>query len=89
VDAITPQAAIYLTIQIDLVGKRTSAGNLIATQDEVTSYILNEAKLAIVPFNAFGAGKDSNWYRLSVGCCRKEDIDAVFEKLRTALQQLQ
>ncbi len=57
VDACAPQAAIYLTIQINLVGKKTADGNLLATQSEVTSYILNEAKLAVVPFYAFGASK--------------------------------
>jgi aspartate aminotransferase len=59
VDAITPQAAIYLTVQINLVGKKTAEGTLLANQADVTAYILNEAKLALVPFNAFGADKDS------------------------------
>jgi aspartate aminotransferase len=88
VDAITPQAAIYLTVQIDLVGKKTAEGNLLATQPDVTAYLLNEAKLALVPFNAFGAGKSSNWYRLSVGCCKKEEIDTMLEKLKEGLTKL-
>lgn len=88
VDAITPQAAIYLTIQIDLAGKRTTDGTLIKNQEEVTAYILNEAKLAIVPFYAFGADKESSWYRLSVGCCKKEDISVMLGKLRKALEKL-
>jgi len=88
VDAITPQAAIYLALQIDLVGKKTSAGNELLSQEEVTAYILNEAKLALVPFYAFGADKKSNWYRLSVGCCKKEDINTMLEKLREALARL-
>jgi len=56
-----------LTVKIDLVGKRTADGRLLQTQAEVTAYILDEAKLAIVPFSAFGATKNSPWYRLSVG----------------------
>jgi aspartate aminotransferase len=88
VDAIAPQAAIYLTIQIDLVGRKTKEGNMLSDQAQVTSYILNEARLAIVPFYAFGAGHDSNWYRLSVGCCRKEDIKAMLGKLKEALSKL-
>lgn len=88
VDAIAPQAAIYLTIQIDLVNKKTEEGNLLKTQQEVTEYILNKAGLAIVPFNAFGADKQSNWYRLSVGCCKKEDIPVMLEKLKAALKKL-
>lgn len=88
VDAIAPQAAIYLAVQINLVGKTTHTGQLLAAQEAVTAYILNEAKLALVPFYAFGADKKSNWYRLSVGCCKKEDIDTVLGLLGEALAKL-
>lgn len=88
VDAVVPEAAIYLTIKIDLVGKTTAEGEILQTQADVTSYLLQYASLAVVPFYAFGAPKDSPWYRLSVGTCRKEDIDQMLEKLRKALVQL-
>ncbi len=88
VDSIIPQAAIYLTVQIDLVGKQTLDGTVLEDQDAVTEYLLSEAKLALVPFGYFGAGKESNWYRLSVGCCKKEEIDTVFENLKEALSKL-
>ncbi len=88
VDAIAPQAAIYLTVQIDLVGKTTNAGVLLENQQAVTSYILDEAKLALVPFSSFGASKDSTWYRLSVGRCNKEEIPEMLGKLKAALEKL-
>ena len=88
VDAVAPQAAIYLTIQFSLKGKQTEDGKELTTQDEVTTYILNEAKLAVVPFYAFGAIRSSDWYRLSVGTCKKEEIDEMMEKLRSALKKL-
>jgi aspartate aminotransferase len=88
VNAIAPQAAIYLTVQINLVGKTTSGGNLLQTQKNVTTYILNEAKLAIVPFAIFGADESNSWYRLSVGTCKVEEIDEMINKLRTALNAL-
>lgn len=88
VDAITPQAAIYLTIQIDYAGKTTADGTLLATQADVTSYVLDEARLAIVPFYCFGAQPDSSWYRLSVGTCKKEEINEMLGALRTALGKL-
>jgi aspartate aminotransferase len=88
VDAIAPQAAIYLTIQIDLIGKKTRDGNILETQEQVTSFILDEARLAIVPFYAFGADHNSNWYRLSIGCCKKEDIPVMLSKLKEALQKI-
>lgn len=88
VDAITPEAAIYLTIKIDLAGKKTAQGVVLKDQSEVTAYVLNEAKLAVVPFYAFGASRSSAWYRLSVGTCKKEEIDEMIGKLREALQKL-
>lgn len=89
VDAVSPQAAIYLTIKIDLAGKTTAEGKRLESQTDVTSYILSEAKLAVVPFSAFGAGSNSAWYRLSVGTCKKEDIPEMLGKLEAALQKLQ
>jgi aspartate aminotransferase len=88
VDAIVPQAAIYLTVQINLVGK-TVAGKTLQTQADVTAYILDEAKLAIVPFNCFGAKDDSSWYRISVGCVKKEEINEMLGKLKSALQKVE
>jgi aspartate aminotransferase len=89
VDAIAPEAAIYLTIQFDLVGKHTDQRVLLEKQSDVTSYLLKEAGLAIVPFSAFGAEATSNWYRLSVGTCKKEDIEAMLAALSNALAKLQ
>ena len=88
VDAVAPQAAIYLTIQINLTGKKTEAGKVLQNQSDVTEYILNEGKIAIVPFNCFGADKNSNWYRLSVGTCKTEEIDEMLKMLKTALLKL-
>ena len=57
------------------------------TQADVTDFILNEAKLALVPFNCFGAKENNSWYRLSVGCCKKEEIEEMIGKLRKALEK--
>jgi aspartate aminotransferase len=88
VDAVAPQAAIYLTVQFDLTGKKTAGGKLLKKQSDVTAYLLNEAKLAVVPFYAFGAADNSSWYRLSVGTCKKEEITMVIAQLREAFSKL-
>jgi len=88
VNAIVPQAAIYLTVQFALHGKKTAGGTTLATTKDVTKYLLDEAGLAIVPFYAFGSSDNSNWYRLSVGTCKVEDVQAVIDNLRTALKKL-
>lgn len=87
VDAITPQAAIYLTVKLDLAGKVANAQKLL-TQADVTSYVLGEAKLAVVPFYAFGAPQQSPWYRLSIGTCKLSDIEPMFAQLEAALEKL-
>lgn len=88
VRAIKPEAALYLTVQFDLIGKTTQGGQKLSTILEVTNYLLQEAKLAIVPFYAFGASTDSNWFRLSVGTAKKEDISTIFDLLEKALKKL-
>ena len=86
--AITPQAAIYLTVKFDLKGKIKPNGKIINTTEDITAYILNHAKLAIVPFYAFGAPKESTWYRLSIGTSNIDEIPAVFKQLESALSLL-
>ena len=88
VDAVSPEAAIYLTIKIDLAGKQTADGKVLQNQEEVTDYLLQYAKLAVVPFYAFGASKSSPWYRLSVGTCKKEEIADMLAQLKKALGEL-
>jgi len=88
VEAIAPEAAIYLTIRMSLVGKKSADGTVLKDQAAVTAYMLDKAGLAVVPFYAFGAPASSPWYRLSVGTCKKEEIGEMTSKLREALQQL-
>ena len=61
---------------------------MLSSQPVVTAYLLNEARLAVVPFYAFGASKNSAWYRLSVGTCRKDEIDEMIMQLGQALRKL-
>ena len=89
VDAIAPEAAIYLTIKIDAAGKKTRNGKLLDNQSSVTAYIFDEAHIAIVPFYAFGSPKDNPWYRLSVGTCKIEEIPDMLQSLKNALQQIE
>jgi aspartate aminotransferase len=85
VSAIPPQAAMYLTVKIDLRGKTTPEGTLIKTMDDVTTYLLQKAGVAIVPFYAFGAPVTSPWFRLSVGTCKPEVVKDVLNSIRRAI----
>lgn len=88
VEAIAPQAALYLTLRFDLKGKCKPNGEAIETTEDITSYLLEKAGLAIVPFYAFGSSHESTWYRLSVGTCTRKEIDEALEKLKIALEKL-
>jgi aspartate aminotransferase len=88
VDAIAPQAAIYLTVKLSLVGKILPDGNAISEVRMATDYILKSAKIALVPFHAFGDGDDSEWYRLSIGTATLETVEASLQALEVALSEL-
>lgn len=88
VDAIYPQGALYLTVKLNLVGKKTSDGKVLNTIDDVLGYILEEGKIALVPFYAFGAEKDSPWFRLSVGTCSKDEAMQAVKALKITIEKL-
>jgi aspartate aminotransferase len=88
VEAIAPQAAIYLTVKIDLKGKMLQ-GKSLEQQSDVTRFLLAEAGLALVPFICFGADKESPWYRISVGTCTLTDIEEMFQRLSAAFEKLE
>ncbi|HEX8504843.1 MAG TPA: aminotransferase class I/II-fold pyridoxal phosphate-dependent enzyme [Hymenobacter sp.] len=88
VDAVAPAGAIYLTIKIDVLGRTAPDGTLLKTTAELTSYLISEAKLALVPFSAFGTPATEPWFRASVGAETVESIQAALPRLRAALDKL-
>lgn len=88
VDVIPPQGGIYLTLQFKIKGLTTAQGKRIETTEDITSFILDAAGLAIVPFYAFGSSRDSNWYRLSVGTAKPTDPKEIASALRAAFDTL-
>lgn len=88
VDAIAPQAAIYLTVKINLVGKTTSDGTRLNDADAVHDYLLNTVKIGVLPFSWFGASNYGDWFRISVGTCRQEDVVEVIQILEAGMAAL-
>ena len=88
VDAIYPQGALYLTVKLNLIGKKNADGKVLNSIDDVLGYILEEGKIALVPFYAFGADKDSPWFRLSVGTCSKEEAKEAVKILKETIEKL-
>ena len=87
VDAIQAEGAMYLTVKIDLIGKTTSSGEILKNAEDVTMWLIKQAKVGFVPFYCFGASKQSPWFRISVGTLQTESISVVIDNLRTALNQ--
>ncbi len=88
VDAIEPMGAIYLTIKIDYSGKITPDGEVLKTSADINFYLIKEAKVAFVPFSAFGTGEEVNWFRASVGASTLEDIQKMIPRIKEALAKL-
>lgn len=87
VDAIQAEGAMYLTVKIDLIGKTTPDGQLLKDAEDVTMWLIKQAKVGFVPFYCFGASKQSPWFRISVGTLKLDSVPVVIENLRTALNQ--
>ena len=88
VDAAIPSGAIYLSGKFALQGKQTREGTRLRTDDDVRSYLLKSAGLAMVPFSCFGQSEGSGWFRLSVGAVSMREVSELLPRLRAALESL-
>jgi aspartate aminotransferase len=88
VDSIEPMGAIYLTVKVDYTGKTTPDGDLIKDSADVNFYLIKEAKVALVPFSAFGTDETENWFRASVGASSLQDIEQMIPRIKEALAKL-
>ena len=88
VESIQPMGALYLTIQLDYLGKTKPNGEKINTSSDLVFYLIAEGGVALVPFSAFGDEADSPWFRASVGGLTIEEIKVMLPKLENALSQL-
>ncbi len=88
VRAIVPMGAIYLTAQFNLLGKNKPDGGTFATNEDIREYLLKDAKIGAVPFQAFGHREQSGWFRLSVGAVSMKDIEAAIPRLKAALEKI-
>lgn len=83
VRAIAPQGAIYLSVQFDLVGR-----DGLATNDAIRKRLLEKARFAVVPFQAFGLAEESGWFRLSVGATSVAEIEEALPRVEAAVREI-
>jgi aspartate aminotransferase len=58
------------------------------TATDINFYLIKEAKVAFVPFSAFGTGEEVNWFRASVGASTLQEIQQMIPRIREALAKL-
>ncbi|HEY5086597.1 MAG TPA: aminotransferase class I/II-fold pyridoxal phosphate-dependent enzyme [Gemmatimonadaceae bacterium] len=85
VDCIYPEGAIYVSLQLQLIGKHMD-GRVIKDNDTIRSLLLEKAGVAVVPFQAFGLEKETGWFRLSIGAVSMQQIAEMFPRIRALLQ---
>jgi aspartate aminotransferase len=81
VSAIAPQGAIYMSIHVDLIGRSG-----FETNEDIRSYLLHEAGVALVPFQAFDMPEQSGWFRASIGAVGVEELGGALERLEAAIR---
>jgi aspartate aminotransferase len=82
VDAIAPAGAIYLSARIALHGRIPG----LVTNEDVRRWVLSEAGLAVVPFQAFAYPGDDGWFRMSVGAVTEAACGEGIARLGVALR---
>ncbi|MFO7562469.1 MAG: aminotransferase class I/II-fold pyridoxal phosphate-dependent enzyme [Enhygromyxa sp.] len=90
VEAVPPMGAIYLTVRVHPFGKLTPEGKRLSTNEDVRKYLLDAARVGVVPFGAFGVGAGGEgWFRLSVGAVGEQEIADALPRIAAALRVLQ
>ncbi len=87
VRCIEPQGAIYLSLQLDWIG-RSLDGETIRDNESIRRILLEQADMGVVPFQAFGLGGDTGWFRISVGAVSMDDVRDLLPRLRTLMTRL-
>ena len=87
VDSINPQGAIYFSACFRVHGKSFD-GKKLETDEDIRVLLLEQAGVAVVPFQAFGVREDTGWFRLSAGAVSMEEIEEMFPRLRALLDKI-
>ncbi|MBX9977362.1 MAG: pyridoxal phosphate-dependent aminotransferase [Alphaproteobacteria bacterium] len=80
-----PEGAFYLYINCEkILGKKTSEGNIIATDADFAAYLLNAVGVAVVPGDAFGL---SPFVRISYATSMNE-LEKACQRIKKAVASL-
>lgn len=88
VRAIEPQGAIYLSVQVDLRGRPGPDGAVLHTNEQIRNLLLEDAGVAVVPFQSFGLEEDTAWFRMSVGAVSLDELDGAMARMAQTLRRV-
>ena len=86
VASLAPTATIYGSVQLRLDGRLTRDGRTLHGSEEVRRYLLQEAGVAAIPFQAFGVPEDGGWFRFSIGAVSVPALEAGLVRMRSAIE---
>ena len=84
IEAVEPEGTLYLSMRFQLGG--TAAGRELRTNEDVRRLLLEEAGVAVVPFQAFALPHEDGWFRLSVGAVSMASVAAGLARLERVLE---
>jgi len=85
VDATAPEGTLYLAARFPL--GVTVRGRALRTNEDIRRLLLEEAGLAVVPFQAFALPNEDGWMRLSVGAVSMKAIEAGLARLEALMSE--
>jgi aspartate aminotransferase len=88
VEVVAPSGGMYLSVRFGSPEERGTGGEGLDSTEAMRRYLLEQAGLAAVPFEAFGFDGEAGWFRLSVGSVSEGAIGELLVRLRGALKQL-
>jgi aspartate aminotransferase len=86
VDAVPPEGTLYLSVRFPLGG--TVRGRLLRSNEDVRKLLLEEAGVAVVPFQAFALPHEDGWFRLSVGAVSLAAIEQGLVRMEQVLGEI-
>jgi aspartate aminotransferase len=88
VEVVAPSGGMYLSVRFGPPKRRDTGGQAPDSTEAMRCYLLEQAGLAAVPFEAFGSDGEPGWFRLSVGSVSESAIGELLVRLRGALERL-
>lgn len=83
---LVPRGAIYLSVRFDrLFGRPGHGGGIMQTNEDIRKFLLHEAGVAVVPFQAFDMDAHDGWFRMSIGAASPDALRGAIERLERVL----